>query len=134
MRTSTQVSNPIMKTFLSKQKKPPHHKVAYIVSKSIFIFENQCCLHNLSKNNPVNSTWPLIFSRLSIFKGILADWLYSKIFKPRNYLCFGLFSGLFLDPWHQYYGLNGITKDPQSSRQLYQRICGLWKQRWYDTT
>lgn len=22
--------------------------------------------------------------------------------------------------------LNGITKDPQNSRQLYQRICGLW--------
>ena len=30
--------------------------------------------------------------------------------------------------------VNGITKNPQSSRQLYQCICGLWKQRWYDTT
>lgn len=44
-----------------------------------------------------------------------------------------LFNFLLLHTTYFHHALNGITKDPQSSRQLYQRICGLWKQRWYDS-
>ena len=53
---------------------------------------------------------------------------------PGNASFQGFFMYLLIHTRHQYNTLNGITKDPQSSRQLYQRNCGLRKQRWNDTS